>query len=45
MVHRFIPKGTDIGKVSGCTIQKAEDFINDIFRKMFGYRTPRELFN
>ena len=45
MVRRFISKGQDIGKVSDYTIQKAEDFINDLPRKMFGYRTPRELFN
>lgn len=45
MVRRFIPKGQDIGKVSDYTIQKAEDFINGLPRKMFGYRTPRELFN
>ena len=45
IVRRFIPKGEDIGKVPDYVIQKAEDFINDLPRKMFGYRTPRELFN
>ena len=45
IVRRFIPKGEDIGKVLDYVIQKAEDFINDLPRKMFGYRTPRELFN
>jgi len=45
IVRRFIPKGKDMGEVSIYTIQKAEDFINDLPRKMFGYRTPRELFD
>ena len=45
IVRRFIPKGKDIGEVSIYTVQKAEDFINDLPRKMFGYRTPRELFD
>ena len=45
IVRRFIPKGKDMGDVSPCTVQKAEDFINDLPRKMFGYRTPKELFD
>ena len=45
IVRRFIPKGKDMGEVSIYTVQKAEDFINDLPRKMFGYRTPRELFD
>lgn len=45
IVRRFIPKGKDIGKVSAYTIQTAENFINNLPRKMFGYRTPRELFD
>ena len=45
IVRRFIPKGKEIGEVSSYTVQKAEDFINDLPRKMFGYRTPRELFD
>ena len=45
IVRRFIPKGRDMGKVSDLTVQKAEDFINNLPRKMFGYRTPKELFD
>lgn len=41
MVHCFITKGQDIGKVPDYVIQKAEDFINDLPRRMFGYCTPR----
>ena len=45
IVRRFIPKSKDMGKVSDYIVQKAEDFINDLPRKMFDYRTPRELFD
>lgn len=45
IVRRFIPKGKDIGKVSDYIVKKVEDFINNLPRKMFDYRTPRELFN
>lgn len=44
MVRRFIPKGKDIGNVPDCTIQKAEEFINGLPRKMLGYRMFGELF-
>lgn len=44
LVRRFIPKGRKIDSVSEYTIQKAEDFINNLPRKMFNYRTPKELF-
>ena len=45
MARRFIPKGQDIGKVADYAIQEAEDFINNLPRKMLGCRTLRELFN
>ena len=45
IVRRFIPKGKDMGEVSDFTVQKAEDFINNLPRKMFHYRTPKELFD
>lgn len=45
IVRRFIPKGVDIGEVPEYAVQKAEDFINGLPRKMFGYRTPAELFD
>lgn len=44
LVRRFIPKGTNIESVSDYTIMKAEQFINNLPRKMFDYRTPKELF-
>lgn len=37
-------KGKDIGAVSDYTIKKAEAFVNDLLRKILGYRTPQEMF-
>ena len=45
IVRRFIPKGMDMSEVSEYVVRKAEDFINGLPRKMFGYRTPAELFD
>lgn len=44
IVRRFIPKGKDIGTVSDYTIKKAEAFVNNLPRKILGYRTPQEMF-
>ena len=44
LVRRFIPKGKDIATVSDYTLQKTKDWINDLPRKILGYRTPEELF-
>lgn len=44
LVRRFVPKGKDISTVSDYTVQKTEDWINHLPRKMFNYRTPEELF-
>ena len=44
LVRRFIPKGKDIATVSDYTVQKTEDWINNLPRKILGYRTPKELF-
>ena len=44
LVRRFIPKGKDIAAVSDYTVQKTEDWINNLPRKILGYRTPEELF-
>jgi len=45
IVRRFIPKGKNIGEVSAYFVQTIENFINNLPRKMFGYRTPKELFD
>ena len=44
LVRRFIPKGKDIARVSDYTVQKTQEWINNLPRKILGYRTSRELF-
>lgn len=43
MIRRFIPKGTDISKLSDKDIKRIEEWMNDYPRKILGYRTPNEL--
>lgn len=44
LVRFFIPKGKAISKVSEETIQRAQEYINKLPRKMFNYATSEELF-
>ncbi len=43
MIRRFIPKGTDISKVSEAKIKWIEDWMNNYPRKILGYKTPSEM--
>lgn len=43
MLRRFIPKGTDIGKVTEKYLQQIENWINNYPRKILGYRTANEM--
>lgn len=43
MIRRFIPKGTDISKLSDKDIKRIEDWMNNYPRRILGYRTPKEL--
>ena len=43
MIRRFIPKGTDISKVSDARIKEIEDWMNNYPRKILGYKTPNEM--
>ncbi len=43
MIRRFIPKGTDISKLSDREIKRIEEWMNNYPRKILGYRTPNEL--
>lgn len=45
ILRRFIPKGTDINKISEEEVERIEDLINGLPRKRLGYKTPEELFN
>jgi len=43
ILRRFIPKGTDIGKITATELQKIEDWVNNYPRKIFGYKTANEM--
>lgn len=43
MIRRFIPKGTDIAKISDQEIKKIENWMNSYPRKILDYKTPNEL--
>jgi len=43
MIRRFIPKGTDISKLSDRDIKRIEEWMNNYPRKILDYRTPNEL--
>ena len=43
MIRRFIPKGTDISRVSYKDIKRIEEWMNNYPRKILGYKTPNEL--
>ena len=43
MIRRFIPKGTDISKLSDRDIKRIEEWMNNYPRKILGYKTPNEL--
>lgn len=43
MIRRFIPKGTDISKISEEEVKEIEDWMNNYPRKILGYRTAREM--
>ena len=45
MIRRFIPKGSDISKVTNKTIKKIETWINNYPRKILGYRSSNDLVN
>jgi IS30 family transposase len=44
LIRRFIPKGKAISSVSDKTISYAENWCNQLPRKILGYRTPEECF-
>lgn len=43
MIRRFIPKGTDISKISEIRIEQIEKWMNNYPRKILGYRSANEL--
>ena len=43
ILRRFIPKGTDIGKLMVIELQRIEDWVNNYPRKIFNYKTANEM--
>lgn len=43
ILRRFIPKKTDIGKITAEELQRIEDWVNNYPRKIFGYQTANEM--
>ena len=44
IIRRFFPKGQSFEKCTSKDCQKAEDFMNNLPRRILGYATPNELF-
>lgn len=44
LLRRFFPKGRSFAKLSDEAIHKAQEWINNLPRKMFNYSCPNELF-
>ena len=45
IARRYWPKGTNLADISNKEIQRVEDRINDMPRKILGYKTAREVYN
>ena len=45
MIHRISPKDKDITKLTSKKLQKIENLLNNMPRKILGYKTPNQLWN
>jgi IS30 family transposase len=43
ILRRFVPKGTDIGKLSAKELERIEDWVNNYPRRIFGYKTANQM--
>jgi IS30 family transposase len=43
LIRRFVPKGTDIGKLTKKDIHRIQNWINNYPRKMFAYKTANDM--
>jgi len=43
ILRRFVPKGTDIGKLTHAELQRVEDWVNNYPRKILGYKSANEM--
>lgn len=44
LIRRFIPKGKSIDNLTAETIQRIENWCNNLPRKILGYKTPKQCF-
>ena len=44
LIRRFIPKGTDIGKLTQRDIKRIELWMNNYPRRIFGYKTANDIY-
>lgn len=44
LIRRFIPKGTDIGKLSCQAIKRIEHWMNNYPRRLLGYKTAKQAY-
>ena len=45
MIHRIFPKDKDITKLTKKKLQKIENLLNNMPRKILGYKTPNQVWN
>lgn len=45
LIRRFVPKGTDINKLTQRDIKRIELWMNNYPRRIFGYKTANDIFN
>ncbi len=45
MIHRIFPKDRDITKLTKKKLQKIENLLNNMPRKILGYKTPNQVWN
>ena len=45
MIHRIFPKNIDINKLDSFTLKKIENILNNMPRKILGYKTPNQVWD
>ena len=45
LIRRFVPKGTNIEKLTKQDIKRIEHWMNNYPRRMFNYKSPNDLYN
>lgn len=45
MIHRILPKNIDINTITQEVLDDVADILNNLPRKIFGYKTPNEVWN